>query len=314
MSFEAKPVVYGASIGEVTIGTGDLSLTIGGANISPLCFFEAPQKHPPAIGIEVSDLPFDTQGLPLLAALYEGCSDMAERVARAASVKGASFVCLRFESADPGGLNRSVADCVADAVKAAAASPLPIVIIGCKNSEKDTALFTAMAEALQGKNYLFLSAREEDYKAISAGVAMAYGHNVGAESSVDINLAKQLSVLMTQLGVRRDLIVLNPGSAAAGYGYEYVASTMDRIRAAALEQNDTMLQMPVITPVSTETWAVKESIISGDEMPEWGEREPRSIQMEIVTASACLASGPDAVIVRHPVSVEKLAALIAALL
>ena len=83
MSFEAKPVVYGASIGEVTIGTGDLSLTIGGANISPLCFFEAPQKHPPAIGIEVSDLPFDTQGLPLLAALYEGCSDMAERVARA---------------------------------------------------------------------------------------------------------------------------------------------------------------------------------------------------------------------------------------
>jgi acetyl-CoA decarbonylase/synthase complex subunit delta len=106
---------------------------------------------------------------------------------------------------------------------------------------------------------------------------------------------------------------MNLGSAAAGYGFEYVASTMDRVKAAALEQNDTMLQMPVITPVSLETWSVKESIMSEADMPEWGSREERAIEMEIVTASACLTSGSDAVILRHPESVKTIAAMIAAL-
>jgi acetyl-CoA decarbonylase/synthase complex subunit delta len=127
---------------------------------------------------------------------------------------------------------------------------------------------------------------------------MAYGQKVGAESSVDITLAKQLNVLMTQLGVPATSMVMNLGAAAAGYGFEYVSSTMDRVRSAALEQNDTMLQMPVVTPVSFETWTVKESIMSEEDMPEWGSQEKRAVHMEIVTAAACLASGSDAVILR----------------
>ena len=107
---------------------------------------------------------------------------------------------------------------------------------------------------------------------------------------------------------------MNLGSAAAGYGFEYVSSTMDLVKSAALEQDDGMLQMPVITLVSTEAWSVKESIVSQADMPEWGDMEQRGIQMETVTAAACLASGSDAVILRHPVSVEKTAALIAALI
>ena len=142
---------------------------------------------------------------------------------------------------------------------------------------------------------------------------MANGHKVGAESAVDINLAKQLNVLMTQLGVAPNSIVMNLGSAAAGYGFEYVASTMDRVKAAALEQNDAMLQMPVITPVALETWSVKESIMSEADMPEWGDKEERAVDMEIVTASACLTSGSDAVILRHPASVKTIAAMLAAL-
>lgn len=56
---------------------------------------------------------------------------------------------------------------------------------------------------LQGKNILVFSAREENYKSVGASAVMAYGQKVGAESAVDINLAKQLNVLMTQLGVAR---------------------------------------------------------------------------------------------------------------
>jgi acetyl-CoA decarbonylase/synthase complex subunit delta len=118
---------------------------------------------------------------------------------------------------------------------------------------------------------------------------------------------------MTQLGVPAKSIVMNLGSAAAGYGFEYVSSTMDRVKSAALEQNDTMLQMPVMTPVASEAWSVKEAIMAEADMPEWGSQEERGIRMEIVTASACLASGSDAVILRHPTSVKTVAALVAAL-
>ena len=130
---------------------------------------------------------------------------------------------------------------------------------------------------------------------------------------MDINLAKQLNVLLTQLGVPADSIVMNAGSAAAGYGYEYVASTLDRIRAAALAQSDDQLQMPIITPVSPETWSVKESVMSEKDMPEWGDAEERGIEMEITTASACLTGGSDAVIMRHPAAIKAVATMIESL-
>ena len=118
---------------------------------------------------------------------------------------------------------------------------------------------------------------------------------------------------MTQLGVSAQNIVMNIGSAAAGYGYEYVASTLDRIKDAALKQADTMLQMPIITPVSADTWGVKESIMPESDMPEWGNQEERGVEMEITTAAAVLAGGSDAVIMRHPAAIKTIAKMIDAL-
>jgi acetyl-CoA decarbonylase/synthase complex subunit delta len=313
MAFKAKQRIFSASINETVLGTGDSAVAIGGQNVLPLCFFDGQPKNPPAIGVEITDTGLNSDGLPVLAAYYDGAQTTVERAVRAEAMEGASFVCLRFEGADPGGLNRSAADCAVIAREVADAIKKPLVVAGCMNIEKDTELFTACAESCQGKNVLFLSAREENYKTVGASVALAYGHLVGAESSVDINLAKQLNVVMTQLGVPARSIVMNLGSAAAGYGFEYVSSTMDRVKSAALEQNDTMLQIPVITPIVTEAWSVKESIASEAEMPEWGSKETRGVRMETVSAAACLASGSDAVILRHPESVRSIAALIAAL-
>jgi acetyl-CoA decarbonylase/synthase complex subunit delta len=265
------------------------------------------------VGVEITDTGADTAGLPLLAASYDGAVTLTERAVRAANLNGVDFVCLRFEGADPFGLNRSTEDCAKLAQEVAAACPKPLCIAGCKNAEKDTELFKALGPVLQDHNVLFLSAKEENYKTIGAATALAYGHEVAAESPVDINLAKQLNILMTQLGVPKSKIVMSLGSAAAGYGFEYLSSVMDLVKSAALEQGDGMLQMPVISSVSGEAWSVKESILPQADMPEWGDMEQRGIQMETVTAAACLASGSDAVILRHPVSVEKTAALIAAL-
>ena len=178
------------------------------------------------------------------------------------------------------------------------------------NVEKDTELLPKVAEVLQGKNALVMSAREENYKAVGAAAGLAYNQKVGAESAVDINLAKQLNVVMTQLGVKAQDIVMNVGSAAVGYGFEYVVSTMDRIKGAALSQNDNMLQMPIITAVADEAWSVKEAMATEEDMPEWGPLEERGISMEVQTAAAVLASGSDAVILKHPQSVATISKMI----
>ncbi|MBR3354040.1 MAG: acetyl-CoA decarbonylase/synthase complex subunit delta, partial [Oscillospiraceae bacterium] len=238
----------------------------------------------------------------------------AEVAARAAEMPGADFVVLALNGADPNGDNRSVEECVEIAKQVAEAIDVPLAIVGARNVEKDAALFTSLAEALQGKNVLFVSAREEDYKTVAASAVMAYGNKISAESAVDINLAKQLNVLLSQMGIKPESYVMNVGSAAAGYGYDYVASTLDRVKDAALAQNDVMLQMPIITPVSQEAWAVKESIVSEEDFPEWGDRETRGVDMEVCTAAAVIAGGADAVILRHPQSVATISGMIADLM
>lgn len=142
---------------------------------------------------------------------------------------------------------------------------------------------------------------------------MAYGQKVSAESSVDINLAKQLNILLTQLGVNSKEILMDVGSSAAGYGFEYVASTMDRIRLAGLGQNDESLQMPIITNISGEAWGVKEAVTTVEDAPEWGDQEARGIGMEVSTAASCVVSGSNAIVVRHPESAKTIKALVAGL-
>ncbi len=312
MPFAKKPQVFSAKINELTLGTGDKATTLGGQNVFNLYTFDAPIANRPKIGIDVSDDP--EQPSEGLKEFYAGCNTLAERAKKAAELPEADFVCIRFDLADPNGENKSVEDCVADAKAVAEVVDKPIVVAGCKNSEKDADLFGKISEALQGKNILVLSAKEENYKGVAAGAGMAYGQKVGAESAVDINLAKQLNVLITQMGVSGENVAMNIGSAAAGYGFEYVVSTLERVKAAALSQNDNTLQMPIITPVGVETWGVKESTAPASENPGWGSAEERGIDMEVETAAACLAYGSDAVILKHPASIQTTARLVAALM
>ncbi|MDE7011267.1 MAG: acetyl-CoA decarbonylase/synthase complex subunit delta [Oscillospiraceae bacterium] len=312
MPFAKKPQVFSAKINELTLGTGDKAAVLGGQNVFNLYSFDAPIANRPKIGIDVSDDP--EQPSEGLKAFYAGCDTLAQRAKKAAELPEVDFVCIRFDLADPNGANKSIEDCVADAKAVAEAVDKPIVVAGCKNTEKDADLFGKVSEALQGKNILVLSAKEENYKGVAAGAGMAYGQKVGAESAVDINLAKQLNVLITQMGVSGENVAMNVGSAAAGYGFEYVVSTLERVKAAALSQNDNTLQMPIITPVGVETWGVKEATASESDAPEWGAQEERGIDMEVETAAACLAYGSDAVILKHPVSIQTTARLVAALM
>ena len=303
MSFTPKTQPYSGKINAVTLGTGDKAIVIGGQNVLPFYTFDAAIEHAPKIGVEISDhaASWTTAGI---TEFYAGCTTMADFAKRAETMEGADFLALNFESADPNGDNRSVEDCVADAKAVAEAVSMPIVIMGCKNLEKDGELFAKISDALLGKNIVCMSAKQENCKTVGASVVLAYGQKVGAETADDINLAKQLNIMLKKdANVPADSIVMNVGTAAVGYGYEYVASTLDRIRLAALAQSDDDLQMPIIAPVSTDTWGVKESTASEADEPAWGCQEERAIEMEVATAAASLTGGADAVIMRHPAAI-----------
>ena len=302
MSFVPKKQAFNGHINAVTLGTGDQAIVIGGQNVLPFYTFDAPIENAPKIGVEVSDCAasWTTAGI---TDFYAGCTTMADYAKKAQTIEGADFICLRFESADPNGQNRSVAECVADAKAVAEVVEKPIVVMGCKNLEKDGELLGKIAEALQGKNVLFMSAKNEDYKTMGAGVAMAYGQKICAETADDINLAKQLNIMLKGIGVNPESVVMDIGTAAVGYGYEYAASTFDRIRLAALAQSDADLKMPIIAAASIDAWGVKESTASEEDEPDWGSQEERAIGMEVSTAAADLTGGADAVIMRHPAAI-----------
>ena len=302
MSFTPKTAPYSGRVNAVTLGTGDNAIVIGGQNVLPFYTFDAPIENAPKVGVEVSDLASEWEWAGLKE-FYAGCTTMADYAKKAETIEGCDFICLNFVGADPNGANRSVADCVADAKAVAAVVTKPLVVVGCKNLERDGELLAALAEALTGKNALFMSAKNENYKTVGASVALASAQKLGAETADDINLAKQLNIMLKGLNVDPASVVMDIGTAAVGYGYEYAASTFDRIRLAALAQGDSDLQMPILAVVCNDTWGVKESTASEADEPAWGCMEERAISMEVATAAADLTGGADAVVLRHPESV-----------
>ena len=313
MAFKMSTQKSSGKISEVVIGTGEKAIKIGGENVLPFYNFDGDTGNVQKVGIEINDV-YPESWIDCYKEMYKDV--LNDPVAWAKYVQDnteADFVCLRFVGADPNADDKSPEECAEVAKKVADAIDLPLVVAGCGVAEKDGKLFAKVSEALEGKNVLILSAVEDNYKEVGAAAGLAYGQKVGAESAVDINLAKQMNVLLTQLGVKAENLVMNVGCSAVGYGYEYVASTMDRIRLAAFNQNDKQLQIPIVTPVSFEVGHVKEAIADEADQPEWGCSEKRSIAMEVSTATAVLVGGSDAVILRHPESIKTIKTFISEL-
>ncbi|MDU4861892.1 MAG: acetyl-CoA decarbonylase/synthase complex subunit delta [Terrisporobacter othiniensis] len=313
MAFKMSAQKSSGKVSEVVIGTGEKAITLGGENVLPFYSFDGDTGNIQKVGIEINDI-YPETWIDSYKEMYKDvANDPAAWAKYVQDNSEADFICLRFVGADPNADDKSPEECAEVAKKVADAIDLPLVVAGCGVAEKDGKLFAKVAEALEGKNVLILSAVEDNYKEVGAAAGLAYGQKVGAESAVDINLAKQMNVLLTQLGVKPENIVMNIGCSAVGYGYEYVASTIDRIRLAAFNQNDKQLQIPIVTPVSFEVGHVKEAIADEADQPEWGCSEKRSIAMEVSTATAVLVGGSDAVILRHPESVKTIKSFISEL-
>ncbi|AZV58450.1 acetyl-CoA decarbonylase/synthase complex subunit delta [Clostridium sp. AWRP] len=302
--FKKPTQKFSGKIGEVEIGTGEKTLKLGGESVLPFYTFDGDTGNTPKVGMEILDV-YPEDWIDPLKDIYKDVAKDPAKWAQFVEEKySPDFICLRLISADPNGTDAAPEDCAKTAKAVVEAIKTPLVIAGTGNHEKDAKLFEKVAQETEGHNILLMSAVEDNYKTVGAAGVMAYNDKAVAESSVDINLAKQINILMNQLGIDNTKFVDNVGCAAGGYGYEYVISTLDRVKLAALGQNDKTLQIPIISPVSFEACKVKEAMDSEEDSPQWGSQEDRTISMEVATASGILASGSDAVILRHPKSVE----------
>jgi len=216
---------------------------------------------------------------------------------------GADLIALRFKGAHPDRKDASAEDCVAVLKKVLEAVEVPLIILGCGVSEKDNEIIGPIGEAGAGENLLLGTAEQDNYKSV-ASACMAHKHCIIAQSPVDINICKQLNILIAEMSTPLlDKIIIDPVISAVGYGIEYSYSIMERARFGAL-QGDRMLAMPAIANVSQEVWNKKETYVPKDEEPEWGEQADRSLAWESATAMAMLHSGTDILVMSHPRAVE----------
>ncbi len=303
---------YSGKIFNVQIGSGAKAVTIGGASALPFLSFEGTFPNKPAVAFEIMDIaPNDWPDT--LQKAVSGVSANPVQWAKFCQQNGADIVALRLMGTHPDQKNKSVEEAAKTAAEVAAAIDIPLLILGSGHVEKDSKVLQAAAAATRGKNCAIGKAVEENYKTIAAA-AMANDHKLIAMSQLDVNLAKQLNILLTQMGFDKERIIMDPMSSALGYGLEYTYSVMERIRLAALLQNDAMMQTPVVCDIGANVWKVKETIAPDAEVPEWGGLADRALAWESITASAMITAGADMLIMRHPGAGVKAKEMIAELM
>jgi len=192
-----------------------------------------------------------------------------------------------------------------DVVKSVlAAVDVPLIVTATNHFDSANEVLKRIAAACAGERLLLNWVEGENYRTI-AGAALAYGHCVVGQSPIDVNMAKQLNILMGNMEVPRDRIVIDPLAGALGYGLEYTYSVMERIRMTALG-GDRALAFPMMVMVGQEAWKTKEARAAAKDFPDWGELARRAVLWEAQTAMPFVLSGADLLVLNHP---ESLAAV-----
>jgi acetyl-CoA decarbonylase/synthase complex subunit delta len=294
-----RTVTIGATSAEG--GTRAKVIAIGGETTLPYMQFEAPTPNQPKIAIEIKSRKPEDWSTLLLKTWGDAMNTPADW-AKAAEAAGADLLVLWLTLDDtPDSAVKATKDVLA-------ATGLPLMVFGPGQVEKDNDLIVAVSDATKGERLVLGICEDKNYRTIVAS-ALANGHLVSARTPMDVNLAKQLNILITDMGLPADRVVMDPTTGALGYGIEYGYSVMERLRLAAL-QGDGMTQFPMMVTPGFEAWKTKESKV-GEGVPEaWGDWLQRAINWETLTATALLESGADIVVLRHPESVMRIRAAI----
>ncbi|MFN2224360.1 MAG: acetyl-CoA decarbonylase/synthase complex subunit delta [Candidatus Promineifilaceae bacterium] len=300
-----RTVTIGATADEG--GTRASKVTVGGEKALPFMHFEVEMPNRPVVAIEFRDRRPDDWS-PLLLETWGDVVDDPAAWAKAAEQAGADLLQLSLSATDADG-NPTTAEAAVVTVKAVLeASGLPLIVFGPGQVELDNELLVPVANATKGERLLLGICEDKNYRTIVAS-AMANDHLVNARTPMDVNLAKQLNILISDMNMPLERIIMDPTTGALGYGIEYGYSAMERLRLAAL-QGDVMTQLPMLVTPGYEAWKTKESKVGEDVPDEWGDWMERAINWETLTAITLLESGADILVLRHPESVRRVKAAI----
>lgn len=286
---------YSGEINTVEIGRpGPGSVRAGGETCMPFLFEEGAMPNPPLVAMEVLDCePADWPG-NLKNAIGKAASDPVSWAKFAVGECGCRIICVRMQSAHPDWINKAGDAAVSVLKKISKAVNVPLVVIGSGDDVKDSDMMPKVSQALKGERALLGSAVQNNYKTLTA-TALADGHSIIAESPIDINIAKQLNILITDMGMDPKRMVMHPTTASLGYGMEYTYSIMERSRIAAFT-GDKMLAMPFVLFPGAEAWRVKEAKDAS---------EVGGMNWELITSVAMLQAGADIVVMRDPNAIRE---------
>ena len=297
MPIEIPRQNYAGKVKPLTLGAGQKAVTVGGEEIYPFYTFEGTMPFAPRIAIQVLDYKPDEWPEALKEPYADVLHDPVAWAKKAQDVYKADMIHLWLKSTDPNGLNRSAQEAARTAKAVADAIALPLIVWGTANADKDVEVLKVVAEACRGKDIIIGPVDEANHKQLGAQ-ALADNLTLIANSPIDINLAKQLNILLSNLGVPIEKIIIDPTTGGLGYGIEYTYSVMERIRQAAITQNDEKLQCPFFCNLAEEVWKTKEAKQESGAL--MGDARKRGILMEAITASTLLNAGADILVMRHP--------------
>lgn len=303
MGFEFFKESYAGSVKEIVLGKGDAAVTVGGETCYPFYQFEGDMPNKPRIAMEIWDMAPDEWPEAALAPFKDVLNDPAAWAKKCVDDYGAEMIVLQLKSTDPNGQDASPADAAATVKKVLGAINVPLIIWGTANPQKDEDVLKKIAEETQGESLIIGPVEDKNHKGIGAA-AMGFGHTIISSSPIDVNLAKQVNILLENLGMPMERVIIDPTTGGLGYGMEYSYSVMERLRMAALNQGDDKLQLPIINNIGNEVWKCKEAKQPVDEAPTLGDPEKRGIMMEAVAAVSYLVAGADILILRHPESIR----------
>ncbi len=309
MKFEIPRETSRDKIIEVTIGatpeqggTRSKTVTIGGSTALPFHFFEGESPNPPVIAMEVFDQVPARYPEPLLDYYRDVIHEPGEMARRCVEEFRADLISVRLDGTHPEKGNKSVEEAIDVVRQVLEKVGVPLVISGHSHFEKNNEVMKKVCEVTAGENCLINYVETDNYKTIAAS-CLAYHHSLVAQSPIDVNLAKQLNILLTDMNFPASRIVMDPLTGALGYGLEYTYSIMERIRNDGLA-GDRMLAYPMLINPGYESSRVKEARVPESEYPGWGDLKARCAYWEIATAMSLLVAGAELLIMHHPQAVK----------
>ncbi|MEN6605803.1 MAG: acetyl-CoA decarbonylase/synthase complex subunit delta, partial [Bryobacteraceae bacterium] len=302
-SFTVPPEKVNVTFRTVVLGgegTRTSKLEIGGAAALPFRHFEGDVGRAPAIALEVFDEAPKNYPQSLRDAYGKLLKDPAAMAKYCVEKLGAQAISVRLAATHPDLGDRTpeqAAEVVGAVLKAVG---VPIIVTGPNHYEKNNAVMKHIAATFAGENLLLNWVETDNYKTIAAA-AMGYNHAVVAQTPIDVNMSKQLNILLTNMGVAPEKIVVDPMTGALGYGLEYTYSVMERIRTSAFT-GDPMLAMPLLVNPGFEVARTKESRAPQSAFPLWGPESDRGALLEIATAMSFINAGADLVVLYSPLA------------